>query len=383
MSAPVSVAAPVVANGIVSSALFGPQVSLDTSGGRAVLEWRLTRLDVSVSVTLRHTRTGETKTVSLEPPTRGDDDIVRARMNWSGLLDSGDRAFNGAYTWSLRVTPYGGQATTATGSFTVVRKPRLHDFDDNGSPDLLARNSGGKLEHYSSNITQIAPQMTGYRTAIGLGWEAYDRIEVAGNVAGASHPDLLARDKSGVLWLYQGNGRTGFATRVRVGSGWNAYDKLAGGSDLTGDGRADLLATDKTGVLWLYKGTGSATSPFATRTRIGGGWGVYNDLSATGNLAGTAAGDLLARDRSGVLWLYQGNGSGGFTARTQVGGGWGSYRHVTGIGDADNDGRADVFAVDSTGTTYLYKSTGTTTGLFKPRTKTGMAFSASAYNHVT
>ncbi|MFD4373788.1 FG-GAP repeat domain-containing protein [Streptomyces sp. NPDC058486] len=224
--------------------------------------------------------------------------------------------------------------------------------------------------------------MTGYRTPIGLGWQGYDRIEVTGNLAGATHPDLVARDKTGVLWLHQGNGRAGFATRVRVGSGWNTYDKFAGGSDLTGDGRADLLAADKSGVLWLYKGTGTAASPFGGRIRVGGGWGVYNDLVATGNLVGTAAGDLLARDRTGVLWLYQGNGSGVFGARARIGGGWGTYRHLSGIGDADNDGRADVFAVDPTGATYLYKTTGNATGLFKPRTRTGMVFAPSAYNHV-
>ncbi|MFF0423286.1 hypothetical protein ACFYUJ_02585 [Streptomyces sp. NPDC004520] len=53
---------------------------------------------------------------------------------------------------------------------------------------------------------------------------------------------------------------------------------VAGGADVTGDGRADLLARDKTGVLWLYRGTGGAGAPFATRTRIGSGWNTYDRL---------------------------------------------------------------------------------------------------------
>ncbi|WP_406066167.1 VCBS repeat-containing protein [Streptomyces sp. NBC_01077] len=68
-------------------------------------------------------------------------------------------------------------------------------------------------------------------------------------------------------------------------SGWGGYNKLAGGSDLNGDGRPGLLATDGTGKLWFYNGTGSSTAPFATRVKVGGGWGVYNHLTAVGNIS--------------------------------------------------------------------------------------------------
>ncbi|MGJ7420712.1 FG-GAP repeat domain-containing protein, partial [Streptomyces cinereoruber] len=105
-----------------------------------------------------------------------------------------------------------------------------------------------------------------------------------------------------------------------VGGGWQVYDRLAGGSDLNGDGRADLVATDKAGDLWLYKGTGNASAPFAARTKIGFGWGIYNQITAVGNIAGAAAGDLVARDKDGVLWLYLGKGDGTFAARTKIGG---------------------------------------------------------------
>ena len=47
---------------------------------------------------------------------------------------------------------------------------------------------------------------------------------------------------------------------------------------MTGDGRADLVARDASGVLWLYRGTANATSPFATRTKIGPGWNTYNTV---------------------------------------------------------------------------------------------------------
>jgi hypothetical protein len=170
-----------------------------------------------------------------------------------------------------------------------------------------------------------------------------------------------------VLWLYQGRGDGTFATRTRIGSGWQVYRHLAGGSDLTGDGRPDLVATDTAGALWLYRGTGSTSAPFDARKKIGlSGWQQFTVIEATGNIAGGAAGDLVARDKDGVLWLYQGKGDGTFSGRVRIGGGWNTYKYLVGVGDANRDGRPDLFAYGSNGT-YLYKGTGSSTTPFSAR----------------
>ncbi|MFI6421336.1 FG-GAP repeat domain-containing protein [Streptomyces sp. NPDC050842] len=189
-----------------------------------------------------------------------------------------------------------------------------------------------------------------------------------GDVAGTRIADVVARDRSGVLWLYQGAGAWGrgaFLGRVRVGGGWQAYDRLAGGSDVTGDGRSDLLATDKSGVLWVYPGTGNAKAPFSARKRVGGGWGTYNHVTAVGNIGGAKAGDLVARDRAGVLWLYLGKGDGSFAERVRIGGGWSGYGHLVGIGDANRDGRPDLLASRGGGETTFYAGTGDWRSPFK------------------
>jgi hypothetical protein len=63
-----------------------------------------------------------------------------------------------------------------------------------------------------------------------------------------------------------------------VGKGWGVCNQLTGARDITADGIADLIARDSSGVLWLYKGTGSATAPFAARAQIATGWQIYNLL---------------------------------------------------------------------------------------------------------
>ncbi|KQX50066.1 hypothetical protein ASE09_17200 [Streptomyces sp. Root66D1] len=46
---------------------------------------------------------------------------------------------------------------------------------------------------------------------------------------------------------------------------------------------------------------------------------MYKEVTAVGNVAGAAAGDLVARDSAGVLWLHLGKGDGAFAPRTRFG----------------------------------------------------------------
>ncbi|MFF8809374.1 FG-GAP repeat domain-containing protein [Streptomyces omiyaensis] len=161
----------------------------------------------------------------------------------------------------------------------------------------------------------------------GGGWSSYNHISGPGDLNGDGKGDLLARDRSGVLYLMRGNGEgTGFASRIRVGSGWGAYNRLVGAGDVSGDGRADVLARDGSGTLWLYKGTGVSTRPFAARQRIGGGWNAYRQIVVPGDLDGDGRADLLATTSGGTLYRYHATGAGGvFAPRAEVGGGWQVY----------------------------------------------------------
>ncbi|MET8967937.1 VCBS repeat-containing protein [Streptomyces hydrogenans] len=339
---------------------------------------------VNYRYTLTHVRTGKTYTrVQKGYVGAGDDayypDGIPLGESWTGTLhgnaagpDEEMAAFNGAYTWTSVAESGGGFGAPIgrSGSFTVTRAQKPHDFDDNGSPDLLGRDASGVLRTHDSG-------------SIGGGWQIYDRIEATGNIAGTGVADIVARDKAGVLWLYQGDGRNGFAGRVKVGGGWQTYDQISGGSDYTGDGRPDLVAADKSGVLWMYKSTGSATKPFDTRKKIGSGWGVYNQLVGTGNIAGAAHGDLLARDKDGVLWMYLGKGDGTFTGRTRIGGGFGRYGELVGAGDYDRDRyrRNDLLAVDPvTKTTYVFRGTGQRYTPFDLFRSTTPLFQGRSYN---
>ncbi len=166
-------------------------------------------------------------------------------------------------------------------------------------------------------------------TLIGNGWNIYNRVLSAGNLGGAAADDLLARDSSGVLYLYLGYGTGKLTSRYKVGSGWNIYTDITGKGDLTGDGKDDIVAKDSSGVLWLYKGTGDYKAPFTSRTKIGGGWNTYNSIVSVGDIDLDGITDLVARDTTGALYLYKGTGnaSAPFASRVKIGsGGWNTYR---------------------------------------------------------
>ncbi|MFF8600750.1 FG-GAP repeat domain-containing protein [Streptomyces sp. NPDC015232] len=348
-------------------------VDLDQNKGVARLEWTLSRYNVHARITLRHNATKKVFTQTFTQPENG---VVR--LDWEGLLNDGrfESAYNGDYTWEVNAEPMNGIGPNlvTSGTFKVVRKAAPHDFNDNGSPDVLMRDSKGGLWRVDTFYDRWNHQLaSGEQKLVGTGWNGYNQIEAAGNIGGAAHADLIARDTSGVLWHFLGKGDGTFAGRYKIASGMGGYNKFAAGSDLNGDGRADLVATDTAGVMWLYKGTGSWSAPYSPRVKIGTGWNGYNQITATGNIAGGTAGDLVARDKDGVLWLYLGKGDGTFAPRVRIGAGWGGYSHLVGIGDADRDGRPDLYAANSGNTgSYLYKGTGSWSAPFGAREYTGL-----------
>lgn len=339
---------------ITSVSVPGAVLDLDESDGFA---FRCNPSRVGdVYFTVRHVRTGKTQTHTSHR-------VTEPKFAWqAGSWDQ--EAPNGTYTWEIVARPDNGigPEAVAKGTFEVVRKTAPHDFNDNGTPDLLTRDSAGRLWRndlfYQPNNAKRGIHAGEPKALLGSGWNVYDRIEAGGDLGGSAVGDLLARDKSGVLWLYEGDGVGNFGRRIRVGGGWQIYDKLVFGSDVTNDGRPDALATDTSGGLWLYPGTGDATKPFSGRTKIGNGWGVYNDIAAVGDIAGAPAGDLVTRDTSGVLWQYLGKGDGTFAPRTKVGGGWNVFSTLIGAGDADGDGRSDLFGFKAMSSFSLYKGTG-------------------------
>ncbi|MFF5925957.1 hypothetical protein [Streptomyces hydrogenans] len=309
------------------------------------------------TLTLVHTATGREYTRYSAPSSpRLSILLSNTDVNNMGL-------YSGAYTWKLSATEtYDvGPGVELSGSFTVNRPAAARDHDENGVADVLVRDPEGTLKAYDTNQLQRIYEEWNRPlepTVLGTGWNTYTLM------ASPSERTVVGRDRDGVLWIHKGEGQK-LLPRTKVGGGWQVYNKITGGSDLDGDGRGDLLATDTSGVLWFYASTGDTTTPFKPRVQIGGGWQQYNLLTAPGNIAGATGGDLLARDTNGVLWLYLGKGDGTFTARRQIGGGWQQFTDLAPFGDKNKDGLVDLYAIGAT-TGRHYPTSGLVDAPFKP-----------------
>ncbi|GAA3068951.1 hypothetical protein GCM10017562_39640 [Streptomyces roseofulvus] len=360
------VAAPPVT--AIDSAVTGSALNLATSGTGWSGRWWTSKPTGAWKVTVRESATGTIVHTVSGAEARG-----RIDAGWTGKNGSGQAARNGAYTWTLTARPADGIGAdlSLTGSLTVTggapaAKPAWRDVSGDGKGDLLGLTSGGQLTVRTG--TGTGGLGTG---ASASGWPASSVVVPFGDLSGDGCADLLVRDSAGTLTRHDGScGKTAFAPggpRRSIGGGWQIYNALTAPGDLTGDSRTDLLARTPAGELWLYADNG--TGAFTTRTRIGAGWQTYDRIVGAGDLDGDKHGDLLARDTAGVLWRYRGTGKGTFGTRVRIGAGWGTYNSLVGVGDITGDGRADLVARDTAGVLWRYAGTGT--GLFAGRVRIG------------
>ncbi|MGW4051819.1 N-acetylmuramoyl-L-alanine amidase [Streptomyces sp. NPDC004779] len=297
--------------------------------------------------------------VKAGPAVKGDDWFGSAQKNVIGSTTFVPIRFHHKIVWVKQ-----SDIAEAPGATPVPTTDRNN---------VIARDAQGVLWQYQGSGSATAPFLTRYR--VGPGWQEYDTITPMTTLRADGTGDVVARGKDGVLWYYKGSGNPSvpFKTRLKVGGGWNIYDKLLGVGDMNADGRADLIARDKTGVLWLYKNTGASPNPFATRVRVGGGWNIYNELISTGDMTGDGKPDLIARDKTGVLWLYKNTGGSPnpYATRGKVGGGWGVYNLMVGAGDLDKDGKPDLIARNASGELWFYKNKGGYPNPYAPMQRVG------------
>lgn len=240
----------------------------------------------------------------------------------------------------------------STTSSPPVASSAWKDFNGDGRSDVVARDKSGYLWLYRGNGSGL-----GSRVRIGTGWATLTAVMAGGDFSGDGKADVIARDKAGYLWLYRGTG-SGLATRVKIGSGWTNMTAIAAGGDFDGDGRADVIGRDSAGYLWLYRGTGSG---LAARVKLGTGWATLTAIVADKDFNGDGKADVIARDRAGYLWLWRGTGS-GLSARIKIGSGWNGMTSITAGGDMNGDRKADIVARDKSGYLWLYRGTGSGLG---------------------
>ncbi|MET9497130.1 FG-GAP-like repeat-containing protein [Streptomyces sp. NPDC006552] len=297
-----------------------------------------------------------------------------ARVEWDGRTDAGGYAYNGTYSWTLAAT-----AAEGTGTFTTTGTLGLtgglqghHDLGGARFGEMVTLNSSGGLTlHYTKGTGTLDWKQSG------SGWPAGTLAVPFGDMGSDRCAELLVRTPSGELRRYAGTCGSGAyvpnSGHTSLGTGWNAYNVLTAPGDLTGDGRTDLLARKaSTGDIYVFANDGHGTLLPGRKIRTG--WRTYNHIVGAGDLTGDGVGDLLAREKDGTLYRYDGRGDGTLKDRVAVFGKWGDgYNAIVGAGDLTGDGRNDLVERDTSGN--LYRNDGKGNGSFTGRTKIATGWS--------
>ncbi|MET3466748.1 VCBS repeat-containing protein [Microbacterium sp. BDGP8] len=147
------------------------------------------------------------------------------------------------------------------------------DFDGDGHVDVIARDSAGRLLLYRGDG---AGGWLGGGQQIGRGWGGFVDLTVVGDFAGDGTADILARSTDGRLWLYSAQGDGTWTPGRVVGRGWSGMTSLVGTGDFDGDGRPDVIARTAAGALLLYRGNGAGG--FSGSVQIGRGWAGFEQV---------------------------------------------------------------------------------------------------------
>ncbi|MFK8849831.1 FG-GAP repeat domain-containing protein [Streptomyces sp. Ac-502] len=291
----------------VAAALVGTSASAAVADAPAPVPAPVKKLDID--------------SLAQTPPKAGASARVKAQEAPAFGLFGVERSSGFLYHYAPNGTGGLDERLFAGADWDLIKAAALVDQNDDGMGD------GSWAWDYAGNLYFSDAQTEDEARTIGSGWNIYNKVLSPGNLGGGTAYDILARDGSGVLWLYLGYDNGKVDPRVKIGAGWGGYTQISGKGDLTGDGKADIVARDGSGVLWLYKGTGNYKAPFAPRVKIGAGWNEYNTLVTTGDVDIDGRADLIARGSDGKLWLYKGTGnaSAPFAPRKQLGFGYNIY----------------------------------------------------------
>ncbi|WP_055587269.1 FG-GAP repeat domain-containing protein [Peterkaempfera griseoplana] len=204
-------------------------------------------------------------------------------------------------SWNPLTTAGGGFAKgTCYSGYGWVNGAVAGSVNGDSTEDVFVR---------SSSTGHLYGIVSGVKNGIdeGRGWNGYTSIVMPGNLGGSASDDILGRDKSGALWLHQGNSNGHLSARIKVSSGgWNTYRAIFGKFDYNGDGRTDVLGVDYNNAIWVHLGSGDVKHPFTKRVRIVTNFKGYNYVASTGDVNRDNRSDFLARDTNGVLWLFRG-----------------------------------------------------------------------------
>ena len=114
--------------------------------------------------------------------------------------------------------------------------------------------SEGKLKLYPGNGSD---DIVGPYPEFGSGFQNLTALIAPGDWNGDGDPDLIGRNSAGALLLYGGTGNGFVQSPVQIGTGFASMTAFIAPGDFNGDGNPDLIVRHTNGSLQLFPGNGA------------------------------------------------------------------------------------------------------------------------------
>lgn len=132
------------------------------------------------------------------------------------------------------------------------------DFTGDPHRDIVAVRNDGSMYVYAGNGQ--GGWATGTGALVAYGWKTVGTVFSPGDFNSDGKADILGVASDGTLKLYTGNGAGGLANSagLAIGTGWDHFATLTSAGDFTGDAKSDVLGVRPDGSMYLYRGNGSS-----------------------------------------------------------------------------------------------------------------------------
>jgi VCBS repeat-containing protein len=297
--------------------------------------------------------------------------------------------YNGLVELSYNVIDGNGGSTNATQSFTIAEAPAIKhagDFDGDGKSEILWRNNDGSVAIWqldgTSDFTITSAPIIGSTASAPKDWKIAD----TGDFDGDGKSEILWRNNDGSVAIWKLDGTSDFTidTAPIIGSAASAPTdwKISGTGDFDGDGKSEILwynNNDHRVAIWKLDGTSDFTLDTAPIVGIAP---ANSKIKSIDDLDGDGKSEIVWRNNDGSVAIWKLDGTSAFTLASdsviasaiKAPTDW----RTSATGDFNGNGTSEILWRNTSGAVAVWELDGTSS--FTPVVAPIIANAASAPN---